>query len=258
MTSLTTPPEQPSATPSKNAALTATYANTLPARDGSGFVDVEVVQMTARHAVWWHEKVQPLVRKHYRAHNPKGEAKENNKEVRADIRWNWKWWLRLTHLHNLSHPNSRTAPAVGLTILAIDKKGQRIPVGMLTVVPRYLCNPEHWTRKGYIWFVAGVPDEFYNTYLGRPLGGVGKALIDSAIVLTKNATGDGSMLLHASPRGGDDLVSYYESKFGFQKLTPKAAIVSPCRFVSRTEFMHLNKDQANSLLRKNKGFRVQR
>lgn len=261
MPSLTAPPPQPhqmSGIKHDTPPLPATkFVSVLPLRDKSGIVDVEVVTMTKKHTTWWHKNVQPLVKQHYRS-SEEQRPEHLDREVRADFSWNWNGLLWLTTAHNLSHPSSRKYPALGMTLLAVDKIGQRIPVGMLTVVPSYLCNTERWTRKGYVWFLSGAPDELYKSFLGRPLSGVGKALIDSAVVMAMNAKGDGSILLHASPRGGDDLVGYYQKQLGFQKLSPRATILSPCRWKNRTEFMHLPADLAKELLRSNKVYRIKK
>jgi hypothetical protein len=248
MSSFPTTPQQAADTASKK------YVTIVPTRDKRGLVDVEVVPMTKTHATWWDKHVQPVVRKHYRAIDDDTPANQG-KEIRADYRWFWPGVFYLTKIHNLSHPSSFKTPSIGLALIVVNKIGQRIPVGMLTVVPRYLCNPENWSRKGYIWFLAAAPDEIYTKYFGKTLlSGVGKALIDSAVVTVMNAKGDGSILLHASPRGGDDLVGYYK-KFGFGKMSQKLAPISPVRWLNRSEFMLLPARGAAKLINDNKSYR---
>lgn len=131
---------------------------------------------------------------------------------------------------------------------AVNKKGERIPVGMLTFVPSYLCNSDRLGHKTYLWFVSCAPKEIYHKYLdGDVLEGVAKALFDAAIIESYKSNLDGALLLHSSPDGGETLKGIYY-KLGFRQLKALSGSITSVRWEDRTEYMLLNAKRASELI----------
>lgn len=60
---------------------------------------------------------------------------------------------------------------------------ERVPVGMMTLVPRYLCNSDQLGSKTYTRFISSAPEGFYKgDFGGLKLEGVGKVLFEAAII----------------------------------------------------------------------------
>lgn len=103
-----------------------------------GQVEVEIVRMTADHVGWRHDTMQPMIKA------------SSELESRADAKWNWIKNFNLLNVHNLGHLSIRSAhPAFGLTMIAPNAAGEPVPVGMMTLVPRYLCNSDRFGSKTY-------------------------------------------------------------------------------------------------------------
>lgn len=217
------------------------------------YAQVEIVSMTAKHAKWWHQKVQPIIDNSYR--NSTGG--DLNKKIRADRGWNWTRYLRYVTLHNIGHPGTWIgAHAIGLTMEAINRRGERIPVGMLTFVPSYLCNSDHLGRKTYLWFVSSAPKEVYHHFLdGDVLEGVAKALFDAAIIESYKSKLNGALLLHSSPDGGETLQGIYY-KLGFRQVKNSFGPITLVRWEDRTEYMLLSAERASEMIEKNNCYRT--
>lgn len=213
-------------------------------RESVGQVEVEIVRMTAGHVEWWHDTMQPMIKA------------SSELESRADAKWNWIRNFNLLNVHNLGHLSTRSAhPAFGLTMIAPNAAGEPVPVGMMTLVPRYLCNSDRFGSKTYTWFVSSAPESFYREYFKKlKLHGVGKALFDAAIIASYRAGLDGSLLLHAAPEGGKELVSLYEG-MGFKSIGSRLLPVTLFRWIDRKGYMLLQAKAAARIIKRNDGYR---
>jgi hypothetical protein len=216
---------------------------------------VEIVPMTSAHAKWWQTTVQPIIENNYRDLDDKS-VNNATKKIRADRGWKWTNIRRLLYVHNVGHVGTWIgAHAIGLTMEAINKRGQRVPVGMLTFVPSYLCSSDKIANKTYMWFVSSAPTEIYNQFLdGDILEGVAKALFDASIIESYKCGLNGSLLLHASPDGGPKLVKIYQD-MGFTPLPRAARPITLYRWRDRTQYMLLNADAALALSKDNDEYR---
>lgn len=216
-----------------------------------GHVKVELVPMTADHASWWHNHVQPIIKENYRI-----ASKVGSQQIRADRNWNWKTSFQLLDVHNYGHFSTSSGyPAYGLTMIVRNGLDEDVIVGMMTLVPRYLCNANKIGSKTYTWYISGAPDEFYDEYfLGVRLAGVGKALFDAAIIASYRAGLDGSLFLHAASEGGKELVKLYK-KLGFESVGFKVLPITLYRWLDRKGYMLLKREGAAKIIQRNDPYR---
>ncbi|PMZ91089.1 hypothetical protein C1X61_05775 [Pseudomonas sp. FW215-T2] len=219
-----------------------------------GQVEVEIVPMTADHVAWWHDTMQPMIKASFRT--AVDRAADPAKKIRADVNWNWKTNFWLLDVHNHGHFSTRNAHrAFGLTMVTRNALGERVPVGMMTLVPRYLCNSNQYGSKTYTWFISSAPEGFYKEYFGElKLEGVGKVLFDAAIIASYRAGLDGSLLLHASPGGGKGLTRLYE-KLGFESIGFKVLPITLYRWLNRKGYMLLKAEGAAKIIKDNDLYR---
>lgn len=220
-----------------------------------GQVPVEIIPMTAEHAAWWHSTMQPMIKAHFRTATDT-TPESAGKKIRADFEWNWERIFWLLDIHNQGHFSTRCAhPAFGLAMVARNKLGEVVPVGMMTLVPRYLCNSDRFGSKTYTWFVSSAPPCFYHEYFKElKLEGVGKALFDAAIIASYRAGLDGSLLLHADPEGGKGLTRLYV-QLGFRPLKFKLAPITLYRWRKRKEYMLLQAQGAAQIVKESDPYR---
>ena len=234
--------------------ITAVEASSFK-NESLGQVQVEIIPMTAEHAAWWHSTIQPRVKAHFRTASD-ATAANAGKKIRADLGWNWNKVFWLLNVHNQGHFSTRYAqPAFGLAMVARNKLGETVPIGMMTLVPSYYCNSDRLGSKTYTWFVSSAPQCFYEDYFKElKLDGVGKALFDAAIIASYRAGLDGSLLLHADPEGGKGLIRFYV-QLGFKPLKFKFSPITLYRWRHRKEYMLLRAEGAGKIIKDNDPYR---
>ncbi|WP_147464152.1 hypothetical protein [Pseudomonas syringae group genomosp. 3] len=226
----------------------------LPLRNEPGFAKVEIIPMTASHADWWHQNVQTTINTKYRALNDRS-PQNAKKKVRADFNWDWDVYHWLISVHNFAHSSAQHSPAVGLTMVVVNTKGEQVPIGMMTLVPRYLCSSDRFGEKTYLWFLASAPAATYDEWLnGKALDGVGSALVDAAIQESYKAEADGAILLHADPAGGEFLTNIYLG-LGFINLPPRFGPITLYRWRNRSQYMLLRAKSARKIISDNNIYR---
>lgn len=201
----------------------------LKARDKTqNVVVIKWVPMTKDLIQVWNDDVQPVIDANYRA------ADDSSKkcEVRADVKWNWSQVLLYMGLHNFYFKESNRAVAVA----AVMQTDTRIfPIGMLTCVPLLECNiAGKKQERGFVWYLSDAPKEVYESFDIPPVSGMATALLDSAIQLSCSIGGDGTLLLHADPSGGEELCAFYRSR-GMEQLKPKGGPVTTLRRLHKSE-----------------------
>ena len=176
---------------------------------GQTHVCVAVRGMTWEHVNVWHTLVQPIINLNYQHWSPDVPSDD----ARADVGWDWGFNYSLMLLHNTCTyiPGNKSGPARALTLVVSTETGEEIPVGMLTVVPKFQCDVGGAAReRTFAWYLSDAPKSFYTDVLGvDPLKGVAKALLDCAIQSGLDAAADGATLLHADPNGGTKLKEFY-------------------------------------------------
>ena len=185
-------------------------------------------QMTKSLISQWAEHVQPVVNENYRTYGDES----NTRQVRADVGWDWFECFRYAGLHNVISKNKHRAVAV---CAVIETTAGFFPVGMLTAVPCLMCSVDEEKRsRGFAWYLADAPVETYAALGIHPASQVAAVLLDSAIQLSRSLGGDGTLLLHADPSGGDRLQKFYIGA-GMRQLDAGGTAVTYLRRKHKTE-----------------------
>ena len=216
----------------------------LPSVDENGQtvqVAVTVVPITWGHIKLWETQVQPLVDRHYCHHRndaPSGPG------IRADVGWNWQTIYYYAAVHSLLYK-----PALAMCLVVKQAGAPEFPIGMLTAVPRLPCTAFGLTRdRGFAWYLADAPTEAYRDVLKvPPVKGVATVLIDCSLQATFDASGEGTHLLHADPRGGPKLTDFYIEKCRMTQLpTTNGPVTTVLRRGNPAEYFHFDDDQAKA------------
>ena len=175
----------------------------------------------------WSTYVQPDIDEKYRAH---GDASDE-RSVRADVGWDWYRCFFHAQLHSYIHVINR---AVAICAV-VETRGGDFPVGMLISVPCFICTVDSDTRtRGFAWYLSDAPVETYDA-LGLPgASQMAAVLLDSAIQLSRSMRGDGTLLLHADPSGGDKLHKFYR-RVGMTQLAVGGGAVTYLRWKHKTD-----------------------
>ncbi|KVD05526.1 hypothetical protein WI77_27005 [Burkholderia ubonensis] len=210
----------------------------------SGAYQVAVVPMTAEHVRYWHDHVQPIIDSQYEQAGSPRETGDSYAGVRADVGWNWhvnfalaKWWNALRPAADL------TRRAVAWCLSVVGEEGQ-VPIGMLTAVPAYASPFVGDDGKlGFVWYLSDAPAEHYVAVGMHRVTRVASALLDIAIQTRLELMGDASIFLHADPRGGGKLLTFYEDKCGMTRLWDEKRI-SLVRSVKAGQYFAMVHEQA--------------
>lgn len=222
---------------------------TLGLSENQGRIEIKIVPMIWSHIEFWHTYVQPLIDLNYVPSAP-GISPQ---KVRADVGWDWWKNYALCQLHNFATvaPGNYSSQAIALTVVGVStsadgNEGAHIPIGMLTVVPKFNCNVHNtYIKRAFAWYLADAPSEFYRDTMNvAPVKGVAMTLLDSVIQSGLDAGGNGCTLLHADPNGGQKLVDFYTQKCGMVQLEPGQAVVSFLRRWNIEEYFHMDETQA--------------
>lgn len=223
-------------------ALTNTIRS-LPSRGAETAVEdvlIEVKAMRWEHVNLWHSEIQPLIDTNYRHWQP-GIAPQ---DVRADVGWDWSKIYALALLHNTVRyiPGNKSGPAQAFAMVIRNENDDEIPVGMVTVVPRFSCSLQGVVgERTFAWYFADAPTSFYTKVLGvGPLVGVAAALLDTAIQSGLNMRANGSILLHADPNGGNRLADFYLQRCKMTQLSMDSPPISAFRRKNIDQYFFLS------------------
>lgn len=225
----------PAMLPSPIRRLARKGATGVPLDD----VVVRIAPMTMAHVNTWHTFVQPLIDAHY-SHWVDGL---DARSVRADVGWDWSMIFGLALAHNSARfiPGNRSGPALALVIALLAESDEEVPIGMLTVVPRFRCTAKGERReRTFAWFLADAPAEFYDVLGSAPVAAVAKALLDTAIQSGLGSAQDGTLLLHADPGGGPKLDEFYVQKCKMERLKADAPAISFLRRGHTDQYYHFD------------------
>ena len=142
---------------------------------------------------------------------------------RADRYWSWSVLLPLCHLVQ----RAKRRYCRPLVFWARADSGRFLRVGMLIVIEAYpYLDVEHPAESHFVWFMSGADAGVLTTEFGMSNPpALGRVLLDSAIVLSQNASLAGRIGLHAAAAGGDGLLAVY-ARLGLIRL-PAAATLPP-------------------------------
>ncbi|WP_321818770.1 MULTISPECIES: hypothetical protein [unclassified Paraburkholderia] len=170
---------------------------------------------------YWHRNIQPLVNQHYRLHS---DTTDTSRRVRADVGWNWWHYASYALGHNLAVRSHSAPPSLvcgwAMMLALQGQKPARVPVGLLTAVPDFVCHVGGTTGgRGFVWYLSNAPAEFFRDKIKAPaLEGIAEALLDTTIQTRLDFCGDATTLLHAEPEGGSRLQSFYRG-LGMKEVT---------------------------------------
>lgn len=206
-------------------------------------VMVRIAPMTMGHVNLWHTHVQPLVDANY-SHWATGV---DVRSVRADVGWDWSKIFGLALAHNSARfiPGNHSSRAAALVIALLTEADEEVPIGMLTVVPKFCCTVKGDQRdRTFAWFLSDAPAEFYDAIGSGPVAAVAKALLDTAIQSGLGSRQDGTLLLHADPAGGPKLEEFYVDKCKMERLKADAPAISLLRRRHSDQYYHFDAAQA--------------
>jgi hypothetical protein len=221
----------------------------LPAPgETASYYPVDVVEMDESMLGTWCSRVQPRIDAQYGT----WPGESDSRLIRADVHWNWRSILRYAQLHNFATrwPGNRSGKAIALCLALAGDGVERMPIGMLTVVPEFSCSvagvPEH---RSFVWFLSDAPAEWYLDLRIQPARGVAKVLIDTALQTRIDLGLDAACLLHADPSGGEKLLGFYEQGCGMVRVDGSHR-VSALRPMRPGEYFQMDDVRARSFCSK--------
>lgn len=191
--------------------------------------------MTPELAVFWQNNCQPLIDNNYHR-AAEGVPWER---TRADVGWNWYDNWTMAALHSIWCQRRGTGDALALCMV-LDSHAQRdIPIGMLTVVPRFFTDALGERRlRTFAWYLADAPREYFESLGRQTVKGIARTLVDCALQAGYDDGQDGTLLLHADPNGGRKLTEFYRDRLKMTQLPPNSPRVSALRFAKSEEHFH--------------------
>jgi hypothetical protein len=217
-------------------------------------VIVRIGPMTMAHVNIWHTFIQPLIDANY-SHWVEGV---DARSVRADVGWDWSMIYGLALAHNSARfiPGNQSGSALALVIALLTELDEEVPIGMVTVVPKFHCTAKGEQRdRTFVWFLADAPAEFYDAIGSGMVAAVAKALLDTAIQSGLGSGQDGTMLLHADPGGGPKLEGFYVDKCKMERLIADAPAISLLRRSHTDQYYHFDAGTAAAFSRQFDSFR---
>lgn len=209
-------------------AVPYSFIQRLPTAAPGMSAVVRVVAMQYSHAVFWHTHVQPIIDQLYTKAGP-GQVAVN---VRADVGWDWTVNFVLMALHNSATkiPTSGSGMARGFAVIVEGEEGVDVPIGLLTMVPRFDTTVRGVRReRTFAWYLSDAPSEFYDLLGLAPLKLMAKALLDTSIQAGLMDNMDGEFLLHADPAGGTKLHNFYLNSCKMAAVPPSQTRISRLR-----------------------------
>jgi hypothetical protein len=189
---------------------------------------IDLVPMTLAHAEYWDRSVVPTIQ---RIEFERYAGIRPNELPRADAYWRYSWPAVWRVFRTAAHLPVRAAghpPMVARAHLwaleAASQGGQPVPVGLLLGLSRYpfpVSSRVSSTRRAgvFAWLLTVAPADTMQQHELPTNLALGRAMVDCAVQLSLGAQHVGSVLLHADPRGGDELAVFYESCF-MEQLDP--------------------------------------
>ena len=198
------------------------FLTQAPARDGLAQVAIKITSMSIADARLWHQLIQP-------ASAEAGDADQN---------WNWpsmRRWLPLTEI-----ALGRRAPAFSVWVESVN--GEAIPAGMILLCEGYPSLDNSGAQSIYIWFMAAAPESALLANGIKAIPKLGRVLIDIGVTHSHNCGYHGRIGLHASPQGGDKLLSFYRNA-GFTLLPVEAKLPRESR-TNDGRYLYFDEHQA--------------
>ncbi len=208
------------------------HVTEAPTKSGV-LMPVRVLNMTMAHALWWDERIQPVI--------------DNDTGSRADRGWRWPHMLaNIAVAANLLQQSPR-----GL-VLGVERSGHLCPCAMILLVERYPYLLDHRLSSVFVWYVTRAPDSALVRQIGVGPGRIPKRLmtlaLDAAITHSFNLALRGRVGLHASPDGGEGVVGKYSS-LGMLRLPMDRLLPFGYRRIAGNDGRYFYHDEDSALLR---------
>lgn len=161
-------------------------------------VPIHVSKMKLEHVRWWHSKIQPTI---------------DEDSSRADRYWNW---ILIAASSTLSGKVLAKKP-VGLTV-GIQVDGLFVPCVMMQLIGKFPYFLNQNKKSVFIWYLSVAPDDALLSLKELNLKpdtlpkNLGSITLDIAVTYSENHRRKGRTCLHASKEGGEELLSWYQSK----------------------------------------------
>jgi hypothetical protein len=222
----------------------------IPIRNDKRSFPVAIEPLDGMLIQFWNKTVQPCIDSNYQSD---GVTSGPQLPVRADVGWNWWkiWALVVSHNFSINLPAAKNhSNAIGWAIV-MNLDGQRVPVGLLTVVPNFLCNVGTGiSGRSFAWYLSNAPGEFFDLLQVPHLTGIAEVLIDAAVQSRLDIVNEGSTLLHADPGGGARLKQFYELRCGMSPLIGAQARISIFRPAKPGEYFTFDDKAARGFCRR--------
>lgn len=212
-----------------------TLVRHLPLDNGS-LVKATITEMTPELAEEWHLAYQPAI----------------NATSRADRGWSWPrirgrfYWLS----------EQLGQDPIAYCLGVPDNANNFSPVGMLLLAGRYPALNNHSDESVFAWFLAAAPEDLMHNRISRRPRKVGRALIDAALTHSCIMGHDGRTGLHAHPKGGAQLMDYYQKSVGLQQLPALTPLPRVRRLLGNDgRYFYADEPTAHRILVKMDGFR---
>ncbi len=164
----------------------------LPAKKRSSLIMVRIQRLDRQRSQFWHNHVQ----------------KEINKDRdRADAGWDWV--KKYTLLAGVTRFTSARSHAFVYEAKS-NADNRWYPIAMISTRIPISALQDNTLKSVYFWWLSTVPDGLLNTWFKSDKPGlVGKSSIEFVVNLSLFNSFDGIIGLHASPKGGNALITFY-------------------------------------------------
>jgi hypothetical protein len=189
---------------------------------------ITVSPMERWHASFWDEHVSPAVKR------MEFERLTGLRECppRADAYWTTSW-STIRRVHETANRMGASLPTAGagrettvtpahlIAVEALSQAGTPVPIAMMLGVSNFpfpkavtpgVSGPlvdGRRVRNVFVWLVSVAPPDSLSSW-GLPVGlQLGRVALDTAIQISLVSGHFGQVLLHADPRGGDELTRFY-------------------------------------------------
>jgi len=207
------------------------FLHQLPTKRGT-LVPISVQPITAALIDWWHTHIQPTIAR----------------LDRADAEWDWYmidglWGITARGLGQDPQGYAITLPSLR------DPAGDPLIVALLYLARRYPYLPNRRLRACYLWYLSTAPSSALAPYLssGDDLPKlIGTAGVDVGVCEAYHAGWQGRLGLHADPRGGAELIEFYQ-RCAMTRLPQTSRLPRGRRRLAGNDGRYLYLDEAGAL-----------
>ncbi|MFR0713634.1 hypothetical protein ACLUS7_01115 [Enterobacterales bacterium BD_CKDN230030183-1A_HGKHYDSX7] len=261
------------------------YLNAINKAGDATRLPVRFVEMTDVHIDVWEKKVQPDIRSFYEklskevakaelkvdeealnrspsttqavqakvdsVKNAPNPAQVKKIRYRADVDWSWSDNFDYHEINNWLAERNRRVDKSRAVCLVAKKNGNDVPIGMLTLVPTFVCTVFGLKKKrAFTWYLSDAPREFYRRVLEMDeIQNIARALLDYTVQSGIEVNQEATLVLHADIYGGARLRKYYRD-CGLTPIPAGLNPISPGRFFStRKGYFKLKPEKSGEFIK---------